>query len=559
MEKISLRRLFRLNLQEKLANVMFPHPLKTPEEYEAMYPARNLPEGARVTRVAPSPTGYLHIGTFFSALVDRLLAGEKGVFYFRLEDTDQKREVEGGADNLLSGLNTFGLTIDEGFVAPGEVKGEYGPYKQSERVAIYHTFVKELVKQGNAYPCFCTEDARAEARTRQEAAKARTGYYGEYAVCRNIPTEEAIARIEAGESYVVRLRSPGSEQNRIKFDDLLRGTIEMPENDEDLVLLKSDGIPTYHFAHAIDDHFMRTTHVARGDEWIASLPKHVQLFRMLGFKAPKYLHISPIMKMDGDSKRKISKRKDPEAAMHFYAEQGYSADSVQEYLMTIASSDFEDWRRANPTLPREKFPFNPKKMSVSGALFDMDKMTDVSKGVISRMTAEDVAAAVTAWAAQYDEEFHALLTKDADYTVGIFAIDRGGNKPRKDMAKWNEARDYAAYFFDELFDGAFELPENVTPADAKAILAAYKDVYDETQDKSAWFDTVKSICEPLGFCPEVKEYKKNPDGWKGHAGDVSTVIRLAVTGRRNTPDLCAIMQLLGRRRVMARLDAAMNK
>ena len=548
-----------MNLQEKLANVMFPQPLKTREEYEAMYPPRNLPEGARVARVAPSPTGYLHIGTFFSALVDRLLAGQDGVFFFRLEDTDQKREVEGGADNLLSGLNTFGLTIDEGFVAPGTVRGEYGPYKQSERVAIYHTFVKELVEQGNAYPCFCTEETRAEARTKQEAAKVRTGYYGEYALCRNIPTEEAIARIEAGESYVVRLRSPGNEANRIKFDDLLRGTIEMPENDEDLVLLKSDGIPTYHFAHAIDDHFMRTTHVARGDEWIASVPKHLQLFRMLGFKAPKFLHISPIMKMDGDSKRKISKRKDPEAAMQFYAEQGYSADSVQEYLMTIASSDFEDWRRRNPDAPREQFPFNPKKMSVSGALFDMDKMTDVSKGVISRMSAEAVAEAVTAWAKEYDEEFYRLLTKDAAYTVGIFAIDRGGNKPRKDMAKWGDAKEYAAYFFEELFDGAFELPENVAPADAKAILQAYLAVYDETQDKSAWFDTIKSICPALGFCPEVKEYKKDPTGWKGHAGDVSTVIRLAVTGRRNTPDLCAIMQLIGRERVEQRIAAAMAK
>ena len=548
-----------MNLQEKLADLMFPDVTHTPEEYEAMYPPRDLPEGARVTRVAPSPTGYLHIGTFFSALVDRLLAGKNGVFYFRLEDTDQKREVEGGADNLLSGLNTFGLTIDEGYVAPGEIKGEYGPYRQRARAEIYHTYARELVKAGNAYPCFCTEEQRTAARERQEAAKVRTGYYGEYALCRNVPTEEAIARIEAGESYVVRLRSPGNEQNRIKFDDLLRGTIEMPENDEDLVLLKSDGIPTYHFAHAVDDHLMRTTHVARGDEWIASVPKHLQLFRMLGFKAPKYLHISPIMKMDGESKRKISKRKDPEAAMHFYAEQGYTADSVQEYLMTIASSDFEDWRRRNPDAPRADFPFNPKKMSVSGALFDMDKMNDVSKGVISRMTAEDVTAAVTEWAARYDEDFHRLLTADIAYATAIFAIDRGGNKPRKDMAKWSDAKEYAAYFYDELFDGAFQLPETVAAADAKAILQAYKGVYDETQDKTAWFDTVKSICPALGFCPEVKEYKKDPTGWKGHAGDVSTVIRLAVTGRRNTPDLCAIMQLLGRERVTARIDAAIAK
>lgn len=543
-----------MNIQETLADLMFPEVTHTPADYEDMYPPRELPAGAKVTRVAPSPTGYLHIGTFFSALIDRLLAGRDGVFYFRLEDTDRKREVEGGADNLLEGLNAFGLTIDEGFVAPQTVRGDYGPYKQSDRVDIYHTFVKELVRQGNAYPCFCTEQQRADDRAAQEAAKARTGYYGPYARCRNIPTEEAIRRIEAGESYVVRLRSPGSEERRIKFDDLLRGTIEMPENDEDLVLLKSDGVPTYHFAHAIDDHFMRTTHVARGDEWIASVPKHLQLFQMLGFRAPKYLHISPIMKMDGDSKRKISKRKDPEAAMQYYAEQGYSADSVQEYLMTIVSSDFEAWRRCNPQLPREDFPFNPKKMSVSGALFDLDKMNDVSKGVISRISAGQVAEAVMDWARRYDTELAALLESDRDYATGIFAIDRGGNKPRKDMAKWSDARAYVSYFYDELFDGAFELPDNVTAADAKAILQAYLPLYDPSADKQAWFDTVKSVCEPLGFCPEVKEYKKNPDGWKGHAGDVSTVIRLAVTGRRNTPDLCAIMQLLGRDRVAARIN-----
>ena len=547
-----------MTTQEKLAACMFPNITRTPEEYETIYPPRQLKEGARVTRVAPSPTGYLHLGVFFASLVNRLTAGENGVFYFRLEDTDKKREVEGGAADILSGLNTFGLKIDEGFVAPDTVVGDYGPYKQSDRVEIYQTYVKSLVEQGLAYPCFCSEEQRAADRAAQEAQKCRTGYYGAFAHCRNIAPEDAIARIEAGESYVVRLRSPGSEERRIKFDDVIRGTIEMPENDEDLVLLKSDGVPTYHFAHAVDDHLMHTTHVIRGDEWIASVPKHLQLFRVLGFKPPKYMHLSPIMKMDGDSKRKLSKRKDPEAAMHYYAEQGYPADSVQEYLMTIASSDFEDWRRCNPTAPRAAFPFNPKKMSVSGALFDLDKMNDVSKGVISRMTAAEVAAAVTAWAAAYDPAFHALLTRDPAYTEAIFAIDRGGAKPRKDIAKWSDAKDYASYLFDELFDGAFELPENVSAADAKAILTAYAPVYDETQDKQAWFDTVKSICEGLGFCPEVKEYKKAPENWKGHVGDVSGIIRLAVTGRRNTPDLCSVMQLLGRDRVLARLAAAAN-
>lgn len=550
----------QLHAQEKLANLMFPTITRTPEEYETIYPPRQLPEGARVTRVAPSPTGFLHLGVFFTAMVNRLVAGTPdSVFYFRLEDTDKKREVEGGAEDLLRGMNAFGLTIDEGFVAPGEITGDYGPYQQSRRVEIYQAYVKALVAKGLAYPCFCSEEQRAAARERQEADKCRTGYYGAFAVCRSLTAEEAIARVEAGETYVVRLCSPGNEQNRIRFDDLIKGRIEMPENDEDLVLLKSDGVPTYHFAHAIDDHLMRTTHVIRGDEWISSVPKHLQLFYLLGFKPPKYAHVSPIMKQEGESKRKLSKRKDPEAAMHFYAEQGYPADSVLEYLMTVASSDFEDWRRRNPDAPRTAFPFNLKKMSVSGALFDMDKLNDVSKRVISLLDAQTVTHEILKWAADYDKPFHELLDRDHAYAGGIFAIDRGGAKPRKDIARWSDARDYAAYFYDELFDGAFELPDGMAPADAKAVLTAYRDAYDETEDKQAWFETVKRICPSLGFCPEVREYKKNPDGWKGHAGDVSTVIRLAVTGRRNTPDLCAIMQLLGRERVLRRIDAAIAK
>ena len=354
----------------------------------------------------------------------------------------------------------------------------------------------------------------------------------------------------------MRLRSPGSEENRVKFDDMIKGTIEMPENDEDLVLLKSDGVPTYHFAHAVDDHLMRTTHVIRGDEWISSVPKHLQLFRLLGFKPPKYAHVSPIMKEENGGKRKLSKRKDPEAAMHFYAEQGYPADSVLEYLLTIANSDFEDWRRRNPGEPRSRFPFNLKKMSVSGALFDMDKLDDVSKNVIAFMDAPTVAGYIRRWAAQYDPEFSALLESDPVYAEGIFAIDRGGSKPRKDIAKWSDAKEYAAYFYDSLYQRAFDLPENIAPADATAILEAYAAVYDPTLDKQAWFDAVKAMCPSLGFCPEVKEYKKNPEGYKGHAGDVSTVLRIAVTGRRNTPDLCAIMRHLGKERVIARLREA---
>ncbi len=548
-----------MTTREKLANAMFPDVTLTPEHFENSYPPRQLKEGARVTRIAPSPTGYLHLGVLYSAMVDKLTADATGgVFYFRLEDTDQKREVEGGAEDLLRGLNAYGVTPQEGFVAPGEVKGDYGPYRQRERAGIYHVYAKSLVEQGLAYPCFCTEETRQAAREKQEQAKARTGYYGEYALCRRLSEEEALARVEASESYVVRLRSPGNEANRVKFDDLIRGTIEMPENDEDIVLLKSDGIPTYHFAHAVDDHLMRTTHVLRGDEWISSVPKHLQLFRVLGFKPPKYGHISPIMKEDNGGKRKISKRKDPEAAVRYFAEQGYPADSVIEYLMTIASSDFEEWRRRNPDAPRSAFPFNLKKMSASGALFDTDKLNDVSKTVISRMDADAVTDAVTAWAAEYAPEFHALLARDRTYACGVFAIDRGGSKPRKDLAKWADAPDYAAYLFDETFTACpmAALPETIAPADAKAVLTAYRGVYDPAQDKQAWFQTIKELCPSLGFCPEVKEYKKNPEGWKGHAGDVSTILRVAVTGRTNTPDLCSIMQLLGKERVLARIGRA---
>lgn len=549
-----------MTTNEALAAAMFPQIRLTPEDCERRYPPRDLPEGARVTRIAPSPTGYLHLGTFFTAMVNRLTADATGgVFYFRLEDTDKKREVEGGADDILKGLREFGLTIDEGFVAPGEVKGDYGPYQQSCRAEIYQAYARRLVEQGLAYPCFCTEQARAAAREAQERDKQRTGYYGKYAVCRNIAPDEALSRVQAGESFVVRLRSPGSEEHRIKFTDLIKGTIEMPENDEDIVLLKSDGIPTYHFAHAVDDHLMRTTHVIRGDEWISSVPKHLQLFQILGFKPPKYAHVSPIMVEENGSKRKLSKRKDPQAAMHFYAQQGYPAASVLEYLLTIANSSFEEWRRANPAADRAAFKFDLKKMSVSGALFDLDKLNDVSKAVIAAMDGETVEREVERWAQGYAPAFAELLVRDRAYAVGVLSIDRGGAKPRKDIARWSDVPDYVSYLFDETYRNALELPENIAPADAASILTAYRDVYEPADDRDAWFSAVRGLCEPLGFSPDVKAYKKDPAAFKGHVGDVSTVIRVAVTGRRNTPDLCQIMQRLGRERVLRRIDEAIDR
>lgn len=548
-----------MSIYKQLAEVMFPDVTITPADYEEKYPVRQLKEGARVTRIAPSPTGYLHLGTFFTSMVNRMTAdATDGVFFFRLEDTDKKREVEGGADDILKGMNDFGLTIDEGFVAPGVISGDYGPYQQSQRASIYHTYVKSLVEQNLAYPCFCSEEQRQAAREAQESAKDRTGYYGKYAICRNLTAEEAMEKIQQGQPYVVRLRSMGSEEHRIKFDDMIKGTIEMPENDEDIVLLKSDGIPTYHFAHAVDDHLMRTTHVIRGDEWISSVPKHLQLFKTLGFKPPKYAHVSPIMVEDNGNKRKLSKRKDPQAAMHFYAQQGYPADSVLEYLLTIANSDFEDWRRGNQTAPRSEFKFNLKKMSVSGALFDLVKLNDVSKTTIARMDAKTVTDKVIAWAEEYDEVFAGLLKRDMDYTLRIFSIDRGNAKPRKDIAKWSEVPEYISFFFPETYQNNLELPEHISPVDAAAILSKYATVYNPAEDKDAWFATVKSICQELGFCPDVKQYKADPTAWKGHVGDVSSVIRIAMTGRRNTPDLCSIMQTLGADVVNARLHAAID-
>lgn len=549
-----------MNENERMAELLLPDIDKQPEYYEELYPARQLPEGARVVRIAPSPTGYLHLGTLFMALVNRITADSTGgIFYTRIEDTDKKREVAGGIDDIINGLLRFGINIDEGFVTPDKQEGAYVPYKQSERAAIYQCFAKKLIKEGLAYPCFCTAEELDEVRKKQEAAKIRTGYHGEFAVHRNITVEEAKALIDAGKPYVIRLKSPGNEENRVIFDDGIKGKVEMPENDEDFVLLKSDGIPTYHFAHAIDDHLMRTTHVIRGDEWLSSVPKHIQLFRLLGFKPPKFCHVAPIMKLDGGAKRKISKRKDPEAAVHYFAEEGYDADSVIEYLMTVASSEFEDWRKANPTESYKKFKFNLKKMSVSGALFDSDKLNDVSKNIVSRMDSDTVVTNLTDWAKEFDPEFYAVLTRDPAFTKAVFAIDRDVPKPRKDIAKWNEAKDYCAYFYPEYFAPVREYPENVEKADIKAFLMAYMDVYSADDDKQAWFERIKSLCPALGFAAETKEYKANKEAYKGSAGDLSTILRIAVTGRRNTPDLCSIMQVLGYDECIRRLRDALNE
>ena len=539
-----------------LADRLFPHINTTPEEMEARYPKRELPEGAKVTRMGPSPTGFMHLGNLYGALVDERLAHQsKGVFYLRIEDTDRKREVEGGVQMIIDAFKSFGLPFDEGATTDGET-GIYGPYRQSQRAEIYQTFVKSLVQRGMAYPCFCTEEELAEMHAQQEANKENFGYYGKYAKYRDCELEEIERRIAAGESYVVRFRSPGSIENKVRHTDLVKGKLELTENDQDIVLLKSDGIPTYHFAHVVDDHLMHTTHVVRGEEWLATLPVHLQLFDVLGWKRPKYVHTAQLMKMDGGSKRKLSKRKDPELALSYYYQQGIPVPSVMEYLMTLLNSNFEEWRRANQTAPLDDFPFSTKKMSVSGSLFDMDKLHDVSKNVISRMSAEDVYDSVAKWSADNDPEFHELFVRDPEMTKQFLSIGRGGKKPRKDLALWSETKAYMDFMFDELFQPDYSgMPERAK-ADAKAILTEYQDVYDAQDEMTVWFDKVKALAERHGFAPETKLYKKNPEQYKGPVGDISMVLRVAICGRTNAPDLYSVMQLMPTEKIKARLAAA---
>lgn len=543
---------------KELAQLLFPNITKAPQDMEDMYPPRALKEGARVTRFAPSPTGFLHFGNLFTCMVSYKTAKTTdGVFYVRVEDTDQKRKVEGAIDVMLKGLSVYGINADEGVVGDEKEIGDYGPYYQSARVEIYQTYAKALVEQGLAYPCFCSADELDEIRTAQENESIK-GYWGKWAKCRDLSFEQIKANIDSGMSWTLRLKSPGELDKKCYFDDMIKGKIEMPENVQDVVLLKSDGIPTYHFAHAVDDHLMRTTHVVRGDEWISSVPIHLQLFKVLGFKPPKYAHVSPIMKEENGGKRKLSKRKDPEAAVTYYAEEGYPQESVNEYMMTLANSNFEDWRRMNKTEPIEKFPFNLKKMSVSGALFDIVKLTDVSKNVISVMPAEKVFELAYAWAKEYQPQLAELFAQDEAKATAILNIDREGKKPRKDIAKWSDVLDYVSYMYDETFVPNYELNGNATPSLAVKVIEEYLKVVNLDDEKDAWFGRMKDICPLVGCTPNVKEYKAEPEKFEGHVGDVSTIIRVALTGRTNTPDLFAITALLGEDTVKARLNSALN-
>ncbi|MBQ6846407.1 MAG: glutamate--tRNA ligase, partial [Oscillospiraceae bacterium] len=455
---------------------------------------------------------------------------------------------------IIEGLNAFGIQIDEGFVARDKQIGEYGTYLQSERAEIYQAFAKDLVLKDLAYPCFCTEDEISAIREQQEKDKELPGYYGKYAKCRELSFEQIKENIEKGMPYVLRLKSPGSPDRRISFKDGIKGNIEMPENIVDVVVLKADGIPTYHFAHAVDDTLMGTTHVIRGDEWISSVPIHLQLFYCLGLKAPKYAHIAPIMKMEGESKRKLSKRKDPEASVSYYTQEGYPKDGVMEYLLNLANSNFEDFKKQNPKASWQEFPLQMNKMSNSGCLFDLVKMNDMCKNLIALQSAEWVCENAMEWAKEYDKELYELMSKDKDYATTLFSFDRNPEKPRKDIGKWNEVRDTFCYMFDELFAPEYELPENLSKEDIKKIAEKYQDRFNPSLDKNDWFNDLKDLAEEIGFAREVKEYKKNPESFPGNVGDVSSVIRVAVTGRMKSPDLHGILVALGKDGVKARIE-----
>ena len=536
-----------------LANLIFPE-AKEISYYEEKYPVRELPKGALVTRYAPSPTGFNHIGGVMQAMISQTIAKQTGgISIVRIEDTDQKREVENAAEQIMENLKDFDLLPDESIWTPDE---KYGPYRQSERKEIYQAYAKSLIEKGLAYPCFCTPEDLDKIRADQESAKERTGYYGKWTKCRNMPIDMAYEKIKNGDPYIIRFKSNGNPDKKIKHKDVIKGNIDMPENDQDIVIIKSDGLPTFHFAHAIDDHFMGVNLVNRSDEWIPSVPLHLQLFYILGFKAPKYAHTAPMMKMDGESRRKLSKRKDPEANAAYYWEIGIPKESVKEYLMNIANSNFEIWRKQNPDKDMAEFPFDLKKMGVAGALFDMVKMLDVSKNTISRFTAEKVYNEALEWAKRYDTELVEML-EDKEYALKVLGIERGNAKPRKDIAKWSDLKESIIYMYDNKFEESkeeFEYQKITDKEEIEKIVKTYfEKYYSENDDKQTWFNKMKDVAEEFGYAREVKEFKANPDAFKGHVGDISTVVRVKLTRRCNTPDLYEIMQILGKESILKRI------
>lgn len=539
---------------KQLAERLFPDVTTTVDDLEARYPARDLAEGARVTRLGPSPTGFIHIGNLYGALIDERLAHQSGgKFLLRIEDTDDKRKVEGAEALIIRAMEYFGIHFDEGVTLSGD-KGDYGPYHQSERVEIYQAVAKHLVAQGKAYPSFATEEDLAKIREAQEAQKLNTGYYGKWATDRNLTLEEIEEKLAAGEEWTLRLRADGNPEETRAIPDGIRGHVTIHPNDQDFVLLKTNGVPTYHFAHVCDDHFMRVTHVVRGEEWLATLPFHIELFETLGWEHPVYCHTAHLMKIDeAGTRRKLSKRKDPEMALSFYEEKGFFPEAVREYIMILLNSDYEEWRLANPDTPLEDFPVHLDKMATSGALFDMVKLEDVSKETLVRLDEATIADFVIAWAEKYQPDVASVIAPQRDDFVKLLAIGRDGKKPRKDLMNAEQIVQFTKYFFDEWFTQEDALPENIPAEEAAAILEDYLATYDHTDDNETWFGKIRTITEERGYAVRPKDYKKNPDAYKGHVGDVSTVVRLAITGRRNSPDIWAIQQVLGEEKTIARV------
>ena len=542
-----------------LAELIFPNINKTIEDYNNLYPKRDLKEGARVTRYAPSPTGFIHIGALLASFTASVIAKETdGVCYLRIEDTDTKRTVDNGIMNIINGLKEYGVTFDEGPISETESVGNYGPYIQSERKEIYHAFIKELIMMDRAYVCFCTPDDLDNIRKEQESKKDRIGYYGKYAKCRNLSIDEVINRIKNGEDYIIRFKSLGNFDNKITCKDEIKGELTFPENDIDAVIMKSDGLPTYHFAHIVDDYLMHTTHVTRGDEWLSSLPLHYDLFKAFGFKIPKYAHIAPLAKIDSETggMRKLSKRKDPEASMSYYHELGIPYEAVRLYLATILNSSFEEWYLCNQDKDVDDFKFEFKKMSKSPALFDLEKLNNISKNYISKLKASKLYEDACIYLNQYDKEFYNIFTKDKDYSISILNIEREQKKPRKDIGAYSDIKNNTWYMYDELFNDFEYEWVNITNIDEiKLIVNTYfKEYYDINDDKETWFNKVKELCDRLGYASDMKRYKEDPSKYKGNVADVSTVIRVSVTSKKETPDLYEILRILGTERINNRIN-----
>lgn len=546
-----------------LANLIFPDILETVADLEKKYPNRNLPEGAMVTRFAPSPTGFLHTGSLFTSMISYHLAKQSnGVFYIRLEDTDTKREIKGSGDDLLKQLANFGIIPDEGFLGEGKETGNYGPYKQSERAYIYKVVIKDLIQRGLAYPCFCSAEDLSSLRALQESQKEIPGYYGKYAKCRFLSVDEQIAKIKNGEAYIIRFKSQGNHENKVHVHDEIRGDLDLTENDQDIVILKSDGLPTYHFAHLVDDHFMHTTHVTRGEEWLSSLPIHLDLFKTMGWEAPKYAHLPVIMKVENGNRRKLSKRKDQEAAVSYFLEQGYPKYAVIEYLLTLANSNYEMWREENLDKSYDDFILTFGKMSLDGALFDIDKIQNIAKERLALKKAEVVVAETKAWAQEYAPDFYQVILSDEEKFTKIINIDRDKPKPRKDYAKYSDIYPIIAFFYNDnyakLLENSFEWNKDKNKDDIIAILNDYKENMNLALDESEWFNSIKELAARHGFAANVKDYKKNPEAYKGHVGDASEFIRVAITGRRNAPNLYACLTILGEAEVKRRFELALE-